>query len=325
MKPVFLFVFLFLAFAAAAPETYYQSEFVKFMHEHEKKYSHEDFLPRYLIFRKNLAYIDAHNAEEHSFKLSVNRFADMSNAEFRKLHNGYNMDHEEQRPGELFEKKNLDLPASLDWREKGAVTEVKNQGDCGSCWAFSTTGSVEGCNFIKTKKLVSLSEQNLIDCSASYGNEGCSGGLMTDAMDYIIANLGIDTEKSYPYLTEQSPSCSFKKRNIGATLKSYKNVQEGDEDALQQAVAEGPTSVAIDASHPSFQFYHHGIYDEPRCSATDLDHGVLVVGWGTNNTADYWIVKNSWGPTWGQSGYIYMARNKDNLCGIASSATIPKC
>jgi len=235
------------------------------------------------------------------------------------------MSAEKQLPGKLFKSKKRNLPDSFDWRDQGAVTNVKDQGNCGSCWAFSTTGSTEGCHFLKTKKLVSLSEQNLLDCSSDYGNQGCEGGLMTDAMDYIIANLGIDTEKAYPYKTEDSPTCSFSKGNVGASLKSYKNVPEGDENALQQAVSEGPTSVAIDASHPSFQFYSHGIYDEPRCSAVDLDHGVLVVGWGTNDDGDYWIVKNSWAASWGQSGYIWMSRNKNNQCGIASSATLPKC
>jgi len=216
------------------------------------------------------------------------------------------------------------LPATWNWVPKGAVTHIKNQQQCGSCWSFSTTGSTEGCHFITTKKLVALSEQNLMDCSTSEGNQGCDGGLMTQAMDYIISNKGVDTEKSYPYTAEDG-TCHFSKANIGATLKSYTNVNTGDENDLQAKVYLGPTSVAIDASQSSFQFYNSGVYSDPDCSTSQLDHGVLAVGWGTDSGSAYWIVKNSWGTDWGQQGYIWMSRNKNNQCGIATMATLPKC
>jgi len=163
-----------------------------------------------------------------------------------------------------------------------------------------------------------------MDCSTSQGNQGCDGGLMTQAMDYIIQNGGIDTEKSYPYTAEDG-TCHYNSANSGATLKSYVNVNQGDENDLQAKVNVGPTSVAIDASQSSFQFYSTGVYYEPNCSSTQLDHGVLAVGWGTSSGSDYWIVKNSWGSDWGQSGYIWMSRNKDNNCGIATMATLPQC
>jgi len=216
------------------------------------------------------------------------------------------------------------LPATWNWVPKGAVTHIKNQQQCGSCWSFSTTGSTEGCHFITTKKLVALSEQNLMDCSTSEGNQGCDGGLMTQAMDYIISNKGVDTEKSYPYTAEDG-TCHFSKANIGATLKSYTNVNTGDENDLQAKVYLGPTSVAIDASQSSFQFYNSGVYSDPDCSTSQLDHGVLAVGWGTDSGSAYWIVKNSWGTDWGQQGYIWMARNDGNMCGIATMATLPHC
>jgi cathepsin L len=148
---------------------------------------------------------------------------------------------------------------------------------------------------------------------------------MTQAMQYIIDNKGIDTESSYPYTAEDG-NCQYNAANSGATLKSYKNVPSGNENQLQQSVNNGPTSVAIDASQSSFQFYSSGVYNEPACSTSQLDHGVLAVGWGNDPSGgDYWIVKNSWGTSWGQNGYIWMSRNKQNQCGIATMATLPTC
>jgi len=174
--------------------------------------------------------------------------------------------------------------------------------------------------------MVTVSEQNLVDCSTSEGNQGCDGGLMTQAMQYIISNNGIDTEASYPY-TAQDGTCAFNPSNVGATLTGFTNVQTGSESDLQAKVYLGPTSVAIDASHSSFQFYSSGVYVEPDCSTSQLDHGVLAIGWGHDTASgdDYWIVKNSWGTDWGLSGFIWMARNQQNMCGIATMATLPQC
>jgi len=176
--------------------------------------------------------------------------------------------------------------------------------------------------FLKTGKLVSVSEQQLVDCSGSYGNYGCDGGLMDYAFKYIIANKGIDTEASYPY-TAQDGSCAWNPANVGATISSYTDVTSGDEGSLTTSITKQPVSVAIDASQSSFQFYSSGVYYEPACSSTQLDHGVLAVGYGTQSGSDYYIVKNSWGSGWGSAGYIMMSRNRDNNCGIATAASYP--
>jgi cathepsin L len=256
----------------------------------------------------------------------MNRFGDLTAEEFKVLYNGMRINASQiVQSGNVHTHDNrFELPDSVDWRTKGVVTAVKNQGQCGSCWAFSTTGSVEGMSAIKTGKLVSLSEQNLVDCSGSFGNYGCNGGLMDSAFKYIIANKGIDTEASYPY-TARDGNCKFNRANVGATISSYADVQSRSESALQNAIANlGPISVAIDAGHSSFQLYKSGVYYEPKCSPTQLDHGVLAVGYGTDSGKDYYIVKNSWGTDWGMQGYILMSRNKNNNCGIATMSSYPK-
>uniref|UniRef100_A0A7E4VAD5 Cathepsin L-like n=1 Tax=Panagrellus redivivus TaxID=6233 RepID=A0A7E4VAD5_PANRE len=270
---------------------------------------------------------DAFERGETSFKLGVNHIADLPYSEYQKL-NGYRRMFGDARTGRNSSRwlapMNADVPESVDWRTKGLVTDVKNQGMCGSCWAFSATGSLEGQHARSTGKLVSLSEQNLVDCSAKYGNNGCNGGLMDFAFQYIKENHGIDTEDSYPYKGVQK-KCHFKKTSIGADDTGFVDLPEGDEEALKVAVAtQGPISVAIDAGHRSFQMYKEGVYYEKQCSSEMLDHGVLLVGYGTDpEHGDYWIVKNSWGETWGEKGFIRIARNKDNHCGIATKASYP--
>merc|ERR1719318_1113067 len=217
------------------------------------------------------------------------------------------------------------LPKNVDWRKKGYVTPVKNQGQCGSCYSFSATGALEGQNFKKTGKLISLSEQQIVDCSTAYGDHGCQGGLMDNVFEYIKEAGGLETEEDYPYLAEQQTECDFNKSEIAAKVTGFVDVPEGDEDALRDASATvGPIAVAIDASHFSFQFYHSGVYDEWFCSQTRLDHGVLAVGYGADTQGTkYWLVKNSWGVGWGQKGYIWMSRDRNNQCGIATQASYP--
>ncbi len=216
------------------------------------------------------------------------------------------------------------LPASVDWSAKGAVTPVKNQGQCGSCWAFSATGAVEGVHAIKTGKLVSLSEQQLVDCSGSYGNQGCNGGLMDSAFKYIIQNNGICAEEAYPY-TARDGSCHSSSCSAAAKISGFYDVPTNNADALKAAVAQQPVAVAIEADKTCFQFYSSGVL---TCNCgTSLNHGVLAVGYGTEGGNDFWKVKNSWGESWGMNGYIKLLRGASagsaGMCGIQMAASYP--
>jgi len=293
---------------------------------HGKEYkSAQEYNHRFNVYKQNLDFIENHNRLSLGFTVAMNQFGDLTAQEYGYLYLGasFNGSEVSSQEGAYYDPLFNSVGDTVDWRTKGAVTGVKNQGQCGSCWAFSTTGSVEGAWKLKKGSLVSLSEQNLVDCSKSQGNQGCNGGFMDNAFKYIISNHGIDTEASYGY-NGRDGQCKFNKATIGATLTSYKDVTKNSEPSLTSALqSAGPVSVAIDASHSSFQFYSSGVYYEKACSSSRLDHGVLAVGYGTQGTSDYYIVKNSWGSSWGQQGYILMSRNKQNNCGIAAAASYP--
>lgn len=323
-------------------ETFISHLWNKFKKSHGKSYlsdEHETF--RFDIFSKNLHIIEKHNSEYsmgmHTYTLGVNYFADWTFPEFaeKMLGTRYNMTHNKEANAGTFMRlpKHVQIPDAVDWRTEGAVASVKNQGECGSCWAFSTTGSLEGAHFRLTGQMVELSEQQLVDCSGKYHNEGCNGGLMDNAFEYIKENGGLDTEQSYPYNAHQG-KCHFSKKNVGATCSGFNDITTGDEAALMEAVATvGPVSVAIDATEEKFMLYKEGVLVDDTCAngQNDLNHGVLVVGYGTDNTRktasgagqDFWIVKNSWGTGWGEQGYVRMARNLKNMCGIATAASYP--
>ncbi|XP_076470311.1 cathepsin L-like peptidase isoform X2 [Babylonia areolata] len=275
-----------------------------FKHVHQKSYdSDRTEAARRKIWESNLKMIVRHNLQAdrgvHSYRLGINHLADMTQTEIVKTLNGFKTSavklNETAESILYLSSSASDLPQSVDWRTRGYVTSVKNQGNCGSCWAFSSTGALEAQHFNKTGRLMSLSEQNLMDCSFTEGNVGCRGGTMNAAFIYVHKNKGIDTEQSYPY-EGKNDGCRFRTSDVGATDNGYVNVApKGSELALQRALAEvGPISVGIDASLSTFHFYKSGVYYDPNCSALWLDHGVLAVGYGHSvvGSQDFWLVKN---------------------------------
>ena len=310
-------------FAAA----FAQPNFEEWSVHHGKVYEPTERDYRESVYNRNLATIVAHNAGNHSWTMAVNKFADLTPEEFKARYvGGLNKPKKNSLRKAAYGPFNVTAnPSSVDWTTKGAVTPVKNQEQCGSCWAFSTTGSVEGAWFLSKGNLVSLSEQQLVDCSTAEGNQGCNGGLMDDAFQYIIDNKGITTEAAYPYTATGPNTCEAKGKPVAATLSGFKDVAANSETALETAIVQQPVSVAVEADQSVFQFYSGGVMDS-TCG-TQLDHGVLAVGYGTDTGKEYYKVKNSWGADWGEKGYIRLGRgakfNPSGQCGIQMMASYP--
>ncbi|KMZ75027.1 Cysteine proteinases superfamily protein [Zostera marina] len=285
-----------------------------------------DLKSRFEIYKHNVQFIDKFNSENHSFTLIDNQFADMTNREFKATY----LNHEiTENPTQYCENVSVDIsqavkppPVSLDWRKKGAVTSVKDQKKCGSCWAFATAATVESLTFQKTYQLLNLSVQQLVSCDGS--NDGCKGGYGDKAFEYIKKN-GLATSDDYPYTAKNSTCKSnFSK---AATIDGCKSVESHSEEQLLYAVAKRPVYVEINSAFiKQYRFYHRGMYSCSKCVVHKLNHAVVVVGYGHNGSSDYWIIKNSWGENWGDDGYMMMSRNVcdgQGTCGITEYPSYP--
>lgn len=307
-------------------EEHLDNEFTRFKYKHGKSYHNDkEHDIRRDIFRQNLRFIHSHNRAGKSFTVAVNHLADRTDEELKALRgfkssNVYN-------GGQLFpynpEDFKDELPESLDWRIAGAVTPVKDQSVCGSCWSFGTAGHIESAYFLKYNKLMRFSQQALIDCSWGYGNNGCDGGEDFRAYQWMMEVGGIPSEEEYGGYLGQDGYCRLENKTLYAAIDGWVNVTSGDAEAMKVALFKhGPLSIAIDAGHKTFSYYANGVYYEPECrnNLDGLDHAVLAVGYGKLKGEDYWLIKNSWSNYWGNDGYALMAM-KDNNCGLTTDAT----
>ncbi|EKX39047.1 hypothetical protein GUITHDRAFT_154556 [Guillardia theta CCMP2712] len=316
--------------------------FISWKNKFEKVYDGAEHLARFAVFKANMEIIRAHNAlyelGEETFSMAANQFADMTAEEFKRTVLGYKPELKGKRllqglnSGKncTHRSNNSTRPKAIDWRTKSAVTPVKNQGQCGSCWSFSTTGAVEGAWVVAGHPLISLSEEELVQCDTK-SDQGCNGGLMDNAYAWIIQNGGIAAEDVYPYISGNGTTgvchVAFLSKKV-ASISDWCDLKPEDESDLELALVQQPVAVAIEADQSSFQFYNGGVLPAKKCG-TKLDHGVLAVGYGYDkkHKMHYWIVKNSWGAEWGDEGYIRLEKmpkkTKHSACGIAKAASYP--
>ncbi|XP_039131864.1 zingipain-2-like [Dioscorea cayenensis subsp. rotundata] len=323
----FLFSFssFYLVINAARSEHEIKLLYEGWLVEHHKNYN--DLFEkdkRYEIFKDNLKFIDEHNAGNHSFTLGLNVFADLTNEEYRNTFLGFKQPTRQEinlHQNSVYNfSESLLLPDYVDWRRAGAVTPVKNQGQCNSCWAFSAIAAIEGLNQIITGNLVSLSEQEIVDCYKG----SCGRGYMADAFQFIIDNGGIDTDDDYPYRGYFAGCDRNKIERRVVWIDGYESIPAYNENYIKMVAAYQPVSVAIEAYGQQFQFYTSGIFD--GYCGTNIDHAVTVIGYGSENGIDYWLIKNSWGQRWGENGYVKLHRNinmPQGKCGIALYASYP--
>jgi cathepsin L len=296
-----------------------EASFVQWMRQTNNMFTGEEYKARLGIWMTNKRLVQEHNKAK-DFLLSMNHLAHYTPAEYKAIC-GFKPN---AAPRAAAKASNFKAPTAIDWRDSGVVNGVKDQASCGSCWAFSTIQAMESQWAINHKTLYSLSEQNLVDCVTSC--YGCNGGLMEPAYDYVIKSQSgkFMLETDYPY-TGKDGNCKFSASKGITQVKGYITIVEDSEADLEAKVAQyGPAAIAIDASHYSFQLYSSGIYDEASCAPENLDHAVGCVGYGTEGGKNYWIVRNSWGTSWGENGYVRMIKDKNNQCGEATAACIPQ-
>jgi cathepsin F len=321
-----LIALVLLYYVLSLHELYELEEFVKFTRENNKHYSSvNEYITRYNIFKKNLERVKTMTlTRETSHTVGITKFMDMTLQEFRRIY--LNLKIDPSHFSNSSRRNNLkfltDAPDALDWREKGAVGAVKDQGQCGSCWAFSTVGNLEGLNVIKSGKMVQFSEQQLVDCDKK--DSGCDGGLMENAFDYLKQAGGIEQQSDYPYHAKRE-TCHFNSTEVVLKVTGSVIKADMDENEMKDMLANtGPLAIALNAD--ILMLYNDGVIEASAadCDPAGLNHGVTLVGYGSEDGKDYWIVKNSWGANWGEKGYFRMARGK-GTCGInkyVTSATI---
>jgi KDEL-tailed cysteine endopeptidase len=294
--------------------------FSKWMIKYDKKYSVDEHHFRFAIFSKTYDIVQAHNAKGLSWEQETNQFADLTDEEFAALHLGYNHDPNRVRENVVYlDETEAPEGTSWDWRKKGAVTAVKDQGSCGSCYTFASVVSLEGLMFITKGELVELSNQQLLDCTSSYGNQGCQGGLMVPCYKYT-KEKGIEKFSDYSYKGKVA-TCAFAAAKVVFKNGGYAEVPKNDFTQLRAAVKKVPTSVAVMANNDAFKNYKSGIISA-NCG-TELDHAITAVGYGSG----FWIIKNSWGTAWGEEGYVRIASGSQNngagVCGVNSDNSYP--
>lgn len=297
--------------------------FARFARRYGKRYDTVDEMKRrFKIFSESLELIKSTKKKGLSYTLGVNHFADWTWEEFRRNRLGAAQNCSATFNGN-HKLTDANLPDEKDWRKAGIVSHVKDQGHCGSCWTFSTTGALEAAYAQAFGKNISLSEQQLVDCAGAFNNFGCNGGLPSQAFEYIKYNGGLDTEQAYPY-TGKGGVCKFTAENVAVRVIDSVNITLGAEDELKHAVAfVRPVSVAFQVVN-GFKLYKKGVFTSETCGSTpmDVNHAVLAVGYGVENGVPYWLIKNSWGGEWGDQGYFKMEMGK-NMCGIATCASYP--
>lgn len=299
-----------------------EKTFLTWMRRTNQFFTGDEYHLRFGIFLTNLRLVQQHNSSPHKFTVTLNQYSCYTPTEYRIML-GYKPTTQKSKPPTPL-KKLTKQSLSFDWRMKGVVNDIKNQGNCGACWAFSVVQAVESIDSIAIgcTNLLRFSEQSLIDCN--FDSIGCDGGNPYVAMAYIASEQDgkFNLEQDYPY-KGVAGDCLFDNYEKVGSLSDYIRISEGDEDELaQQIELRGPASVCIDAASWSFQLYNGGIYDEKACSPLMLNHAVGCVGFGVEGETKYWIVRNSWGKSWGEDGYMRMIW-ENNQCGIASMAIIP--
>jgi C1A family cysteine protease len=331
MKYTALFAFALIGLVAASQLHATKDAFLSFQRKFKKTYaSQEEFSQRFQIFQENMKIAAEHQARNPKARFGVTKFSDLTTEEFSKLYLMPEADFKNKwvhpAPKNFTIRDNLRGPTpdrtNWDWSTKGYTTPVKNQGQCGSCWAFSATETIESQVYICTGKLPVLAPEQIVDCDTAGQDQGCNGGFPSGAYEYVQSAGGMDTEASYPYTAGESGeggNCAFDATKVAAKITGYKSVN-GESGLYTQLSTSGPASICVDAS--SWQTYSGGVLTD---CGSDVDHCVQLTGYANyNKQGAYWIVRNSWGTDWGENGFIWVAIGQD-LCAIGDYATVVTC